>query len=105
MIYLSAHESNHLVPSPFRKLDRKAHELYLNDRNQVSQRSKADIRLLWLIHMQFQETELIPAGHFLLHLPQCLMQSKSLPDAGKGNGPVVSRSLATMWIDLAQAPS
>jgi hypothetical protein len=81
MIYLSAHESNHGVPSPFRKLDPKAQELHLIDRNQVSQRSKADIRLLWLIHMQFQETERIPAGYFLLHLPQCLMQSKSLPDA------------------------
>ena len=81
MIYLSAHESNHGVPSPFRKLDRKAHELYLNDRNQVSQRSKADIPPLWLNHMQFQETERIPEGYFLRHLPQCLMQSKSLPAA------------------------
>jgi hypothetical protein len=51
------------------------------DRNQVSQRLKADIQLLWLIHTQFQETERIPEGYFLLHLPQCLMQSKSLPDA------------------------
>ena len=81
MIYLSAHESNHGVPLPFRKIDPKAHELHLIDRNQVSQRSKADIPPLWLNHMQFQETERIPAGYFLRHLPQCLMQSKSLPDA------------------------
>jgi hypothetical protein len=66
---------------PFRKIDPKAHELHLIDRNQVSQRSKADIPLLWLNHMQFQETERIPAGYFFRHLPQCLMQSKSLPDA------------------------
>ena len=81
MIYLSARESNHGVPSRFRKLDPKAHELRLFARNQVSQRSKADIPPLWLNHMQFQETERIPAGYFLRHLPLCLMQSKSLPDA------------------------
>jgi hypothetical protein len=55
--------------------------LYLIDRNQVSQRSKADIPPLWLNHTQFQETERIPEGYFFRHLPQCLMQSKSLPDA------------------------
>ena len=35
MIYLSAHESNHGVPLPFRKIDPKAHELHLIDRNHV----------------------------------------------------------------------
>ena len=81
MIYLSVRESDHLVPSPFRKLDRRSHELYLIDRNQVSQRSKADIPPLWLNHTQFPGIACIPEGYFLRHLPQCLMQSKSLPDA------------------------
>ncbi len=41
-MYLSARESNQGVPSRFRKLDRKSHELYLIDRKLVSQRSKAE---------------------------------------------------------------
>ena len=68
-MYPSARESNQGVPSRFRKLDRKSHELYLIDRKLVSQRSKADIQPLWLNHMRFRETECIPEGYFLRHLP------------------------------------
>ena len=105
MIYLSAHESNHGVPSRFRKLDRKSHELHLIDRNQVSQRSKADIPPLWLNHMQFQETERILEGYFLRHLPRCLMQLKLLPDANGTLNQTPSRQENFGWPGIRSTPT
>ena len=96
---------NHGVPSRFRKLDRKSHELHLIDRNQVSQRSKADFQLLWLNHTKFQETERILEGYFLRHLPQCLMQSKLLLDAIGTLNQTPSRQENFGWPGIRSTPT